>query len=116
MLTGEPDRTFRAFYQSARRNAVFDERTTVLLHLAAAEALGCEPCMRHYLSQAGELGLGEAQLSAVQAIVMAVAAGRIGAQLREAQVAVETGQQGPATVKALPPGTVGTADADCLRG
>ena len=31
------------FYDSARRNKVLDERTTVMLHLASALALGCHP-------------------------------------------------------------------------
>ena len=31
------------FYESARHNEVFDERTALLLHLGAAMALGYEP-------------------------------------------------------------------------
>jgi hypothetical protein len=31
------------FYDSARHNTVLDERTTVMLHLASALALGCYP-------------------------------------------------------------------------
>jgi len=34
---------FGEFYNSARHNETFDDRTTLLLHLAAAMALGCEP-------------------------------------------------------------------------
>jgi hypothetical protein len=34
---------FDEFYDSARHNESFDDRTTLLLHLAAAMALGCEP-------------------------------------------------------------------------
>lgn len=34
---------WRAFYDSARHNDVLDERTTVMLHLASAMALACEP-------------------------------------------------------------------------
>ena len=36
-------RSWRAFYDAARHNEVLDERTTVLLHLASAMALGCYP-------------------------------------------------------------------------
>ncbi len=34
---------FDEFYDSARHNQTLDGRTTLLLHLAAAVALGCEP-------------------------------------------------------------------------
>ena len=36
-------KSWQAFYDSARHNDVFDERTTVMLHLASALALGCYP-------------------------------------------------------------------------
>ena len=35
--------SWQAFYDSARHNEVLDERTTLMLHLAAALALGCYP-------------------------------------------------------------------------
>ena len=35
--------SFRAFYDSARHNDVLDPRTTLLLHLASAMAVGCYP-------------------------------------------------------------------------
>ena len=35
--------TWQKFYDSARHNEVLDERTTVMLHLASALALGCYP-------------------------------------------------------------------------
>jgi len=34
---------WQAFYDSARHNEVLGERTTLLLHLACAMALGCYP-------------------------------------------------------------------------
>jgi hypothetical protein len=34
---------WQTFYDSARRNEILDERTTVMLHLASAMALGCYP-------------------------------------------------------------------------
>lgn len=34
---------WKSFYDSARHNDVLDERTTVMLHLASALALGCYP-------------------------------------------------------------------------
>jgi len=41
--------------------------------------------MRHYLGVAEEQGIREEEIGAAQAIVMAVAAGRIKAQLRDAR-------------------------------
>jgi hypothetical protein len=41
--------------------------------------------MNHYLGVARELGISEDQIGSVEAIVMAVAAGRVNAQFREAQ-------------------------------
>ena len=36
-------RAWAEFYDSARYNQTFDERTTLFLHLAAAMAVGCDP-------------------------------------------------------------------------
>lgn len=35
--------TWKAFYDSARYNTVLEPRTTLMLHLAAAMAVGCHP-------------------------------------------------------------------------
>lgn len=43
MLTRQQIAAFGRFYKTARENDVFDAKTTVLLHLAAAMALGCQP-------------------------------------------------------------------------
>jgi hypothetical protein len=42
-MASEQMQRFGQFYESARHSEVLDERTAVLLHLAAAMALGCEP-------------------------------------------------------------------------
>lgn len=39
--------------------------------------------MEHYLGVAGEMGVSEDEIGAVQAIVMAVSGGRVRAQFRE---------------------------------
>ncbi|OPY92889.1 MAG: hypothetical protein A4E73_00667 [Syntrophaceae bacterium PtaU1.Bin231] len=39
--------------------------------------------MEHYLGVAGKMGIGDEEIGAVQAIVMAVSAGRVRAQFRE---------------------------------
>jgi alkylhydroperoxidase/carboxymuconolactone decarboxylase family protein YurZ len=84
MLPIKQERAYEAFYDSARHNEILGERETLLVHLAAAMALGCYPCMEHYLGVAKELGLSGSEIGAVQASVMAVAAGQVNAQVREA--------------------------------
>lgn len=39
--------------------------------------------MEHYLGVAGEMGISDEEIGAVQAIVMAVSSGRVRAQFRE---------------------------------
>ena len=74
---------FGEFYKSANQNGILDDKTTLMIHLAAAMALGCYPCMEHYLAQTDKAGLTSDEISAVQAIVMAVSAGKVNAQLQE---------------------------------
>jgi len=42
-LSSEHMHKYREFYDSARYNNSLDTKTTTLLHLATALALGCEP-------------------------------------------------------------------------
>lgn len=43
MLPKNQKARFSDFYNSASQNEVFDPKTTLMLHLAAAMALGCVP-------------------------------------------------------------------------
>ena len=43
MLPADQKRAYTAFYNSARHNKILDEKTTSLIHLAAAMALACYP-------------------------------------------------------------------------
>ena len=43
MLPTEQNKRYRAFYDSARRNEILEPKTTLLIHLASAMALGCAP-------------------------------------------------------------------------
>ncbi len=43
MLPESQKKAFAGFYDSARHNEILGEKTTVLIHLAAAMALGCYP-------------------------------------------------------------------------
>jgi len=76
-------KAFSEFYKSVSNNGVLDDKTTVMIHLAAAMAVGCYPCMDHYLGQSDKAGLSSDEVSAVKAIVMAVSAGKINAQLQD---------------------------------
>ena len=68
---------FDAFYKSARHSGVIDNKTSLMLHLASAMAVGCIPCARYYLEQVDDVGLSDDEISAIKAIVMAVSGGRI---------------------------------------
>jgi hypothetical protein len=43
VLPENQKRTFGLFYDSARNNDILEPRTTLMIHLAAAMAVGCEP-------------------------------------------------------------------------
>lgn len=43
MLPDKQKKTYDAFYDSARYNDILDEKTTILIHLAAAFSVGCYP-------------------------------------------------------------------------
>jgi AhpD family alkylhydroperoxidase len=85
MLPEKQQKKFSEFYDAARNNDILDPKTTILLHLAAAMALGCTPCMETYLPAARKAGITAQEIGAVQGAVMAVAAGRVNAQVREVE-------------------------------
>lgn len=43
MLPESQLRCWKDFYRSARKNEYLDPRTTLLIHLATAMSVGCEP-------------------------------------------------------------------------
>ena len=85
MLPEQQQKAFGDFYDTVRHNAILDPKTTLLLHLGAAMALGCSPCMEYYLGQVKQAGITPEEIGAVQGVVMAVSAGRVNAQLREVE-------------------------------
>lgn len=85
MLPEKQQKKFSEFYDAARNSGILDPKTTLLLHLAAAMALGCTPCLETYLAAAGKEGITAEEIGAVQGAVMAVAAGRVNAQVREVE-------------------------------
>ena len=43
MLPKEQKKAYTEFYYSARNNAILEPKTTLLVHMASAMALGCYP-------------------------------------------------------------------------
>jgi hypothetical protein len=43
MLPKEQQKAFNAFYDSARQNEILEPKTTLMLHIATAMAIGCFP-------------------------------------------------------------------------
>lgn len=43
MLPTEQQKAFDAFYDSARHNEILEPKTTLMLHIATAMAVGCYP-------------------------------------------------------------------------
>jgi hypothetical protein len=43
MLPQEQQQTYTDFYESARKNDILNPKTTLLIHLASAMAVGCYP-------------------------------------------------------------------------
>ena len=43
MLPKGQKKTYRDFYDSARQNEILEPKTTLMIHLAAAMAVGCYP-------------------------------------------------------------------------
>jgi alkylhydroperoxidase/carboxymuconolactone decarboxylase family protein YurZ len=85
MLPDKQQKSFGDFYDTVHHNGILEPKTTLLFHLCAAMALGCSPCMEYYLGQVEKEGVTAEEIGAVQAVVMAVSAGRVNAQLREVE-------------------------------
>jgi len=84
MTLGDTHRkAFLSFYRATSDNQHLDRPTTAIVGLAAAMALGCRPCMEHYLKEAEAAGCDDAAIGEVEAKVMAVAAGKVRAQFEE---------------------------------
>ncbi len=95
MLPEKQQKSFGEFYDTVRHNEILEPKTTLLLHLAAAMALGCSPCMEYYLGQVEKEGITTEEIGAVQSVVMAVSAGRVNAQLREVELRMRSERKSP---------------------
>lgn len=83
MMTKKQKALYDAFYESTHGTEFLDEKTELLVGLAAAMAMNCHPCMRYYLLKAEKAGIKKGEVSEVLAKVMAVAAGQKRLQFEE---------------------------------
>ena len=84
ILTDKQQELYDSFYESTHENEFIDQKTEILVGLAAAIAMNCLPCTRYYLEQAKQEKISKGELSEVLAKVMAVAAGQKRLQTKEA--------------------------------
>ena len=83
MLPERLKQDFVQFHNSMIANGILDPKTTVMIQLGAAMALGCYPCMKILTRVADEKGVSEEEIGAIQGIIMAVSAGTVFNQYRE---------------------------------
>ena len=76
MLSKHHKELYDAFYESTHKSEFLDQKTEVLVRLAAAIGMNCQPCTKYYLHQAKKAGVKNGEVSEVLAKVMAVAAGQ----------------------------------------
>lgn len=89
MLTEKQQKKYEDFYESTHSNEFLDNKTEVLVGLAAAIAMNCKPCTNYYLKRAKKEKISRGELSEVMAKVMAVAAGQ--KRLQTAEVVSDFG-------------------------
>lgn len=75
-LNDEQTKLYDAFYESTHEAGALDQKTELLVGLSAAMAMNCEQCTAYYLEKCETADISRAELSAVLAKVMAVAAGQ----------------------------------------
>ncbi len=83
MIPENLQKSFIDFHQTIVSNDVLDPKTTFMIEISAAMALGCYPCMEKLTNIAKSKGVTEEELGSIQAIVMAVSAVRVFNQYKE---------------------------------
>ena len=76
MLTETQQKRYEQFYESTHHNEFLDAKTELLVGLAAAIAMNCEPCSAYYMKELQKLGAKKGEVQEVLAKVMAVSAGQ----------------------------------------
>ena len=83
LLTDKQQKLYASFYESTHSNEHIDTKTELLVGLAAAIAMNCNPCTSYYLKEAKRSNISRGEISEVFAKVMAVAAGQKRLQTQE---------------------------------
>jgi AhpD family alkylhydroperoxidase len=83
MIPDNLKKSFIDFHKSMISNDILDPKTTLMIELGAAMAVGCYPCMENFTRAAKDKGITEEELGTVQAIALAVSSGRVFNQYRE---------------------------------
>ena len=83
MLPKLQEDAFFNFFDSTVDNDIFDKKTTLVIQLASALAIGCSPWIEHFFGVAKDMGFSDDEIGTLQSIVMGVSAGRVRAQFRE---------------------------------
>ncbi len=84
MQTERLEKSFVNFKDLMNADRILDPRTEIMIQLGAAMALGCYPCMNSLTRVAKERNVSEEEIETVHGLVMAVGAGRVFFQYREA--------------------------------
>ncbi|MFZ2445606.1 MAG: carboxymuconolactone decarboxylase family protein [Syntrophobacteraceae bacterium] len=74
---------FVTFHNAMISNEIIDPKTTFMIQMGAAMAVGCSPCMEMLAGVAKEKGVSDDELGAILAIITAVAAGSAFNRFRE---------------------------------
>jgi alkylhydroperoxidase/carboxymuconolactone decarboxylase family protein YurZ len=83
MIPQHLKKSFIDFHDTMIANEILNPKTTFMIELGAAMAMGCYPCMEKLTGAAADKGVSEEELGTIQAIVMAVGAGRVFNQYNE---------------------------------
>jgi len=84
MLTKQHQQPYDAFDQTTHQTEFLEQKTELLVGLAAAMAMNCQPCSGYYLKQAKKAQVSQGEVAEVLAKVMAVAAGQKRLQAQQA--------------------------------
>jgi alkylhydroperoxidase/carboxymuconolactone decarboxylase family protein YurZ len=83
MMPKHLKKSFADFHKAVVDNGIIDPKTTFMIQMGAAMAVGCYPCMETLTGVAEEKGVSDEELGTIHAIVMAVSAGSVFNQYRE---------------------------------
>jgi alkylhydroperoxidase/carboxymuconolactone decarboxylase family protein YurZ len=84
MQTERLEESFVNLKNSVNADGILDPKTEIMILLGAAMALACYPCMKSLTKVAKERNVSEEEIETVHGLVMAVGAGRVFYQYREA--------------------------------